>query len=368
MNNKRDDVSISRAELVVLARFSGSKKPTEEQINAELKKFTLEGKPSPNARSAVESLINRNLLGIDPPKKKQSAVPKRYSLTEAGKSALRAALGLPSLPTWAQVRDRHLPSLGLGLVPGSTAAAAAGSNLGMTMVRMKLTLPKATSLTAVCDELLFRKVGFTMAKVSLAELRARLLAEALAVGEEVSAQKVVEKAVRAWLRPVDMKKQSLGAALARDWVSGQVNHWLDGGTSTTAAGPPPVHVSPPAPPTSPATSIAVSLDTLADAVHETLPRIGADGRYSAEKVFVSAVWRGLEQERRTAGMTFDAFKRSLVQAMRAGKVRLARADLIGAMDAKLVSDSEILDNGATFHFVLEQKHGAPGAERRTHVR
>lgn len=356
MNNRRDEVSLSRVELVVLARFSASKKPSEEELNKELGKLVKNAK-APSARSAVESLAQRDLLRSDPKKPRSGSVAMRYKLTDGGSRALCSALGLASLPTWAQVRDRHLPSLGLGLVPGSTAAAAAGSNIPMTMVRMKLKLPKATSLTAVCDELLFRKLGFTMAKVSLSELRARLLAEVLEVNEHVNAKKVVEKAVKSWLSAGDMKKESLGAALARDWVSGQVTHWLGGDvapSATVAPQPQPV-------------SIATSLDTLADAVHATLAQIGAEGRFSPEKVFVSAVWRGLEKERRVSGMTFDSFKRGLVAAMRAGKVRLARADLIGAMDAKLVSDSEILDNGSTFHFVIEQKNGAQGAERRSHV-
>jgi len=364
MNSKRDDVSISRAELVVLARFSGSKKPSEEELSAELQRLTGEVKSAPGARNALEALAGRGLLVRDPPKKKSQAKAGApalpYRLTPAGGSALCSAFGLSSAPTWTQVRNEHLPSLGLGLSPGSAAASEARSSVTMTMVRMKLKMPKDSSLTEICDSLLFRKLGFKMSKITLAELRARLLADALDVSEITTAKNVAESAVKSWLATDDATKQSLSAALARDWVSGQVNHWLDGAAPAAVAGGAKVPDSVPL--------VAVSLDTLADAVHEALPLIGSDGRYGSEKVFVSAVWHGLAKERRVAGMTFDSFKRSLVQAMRAGKVRLARADLIGAMDAKLVSDSEILDNGSTFHFVLEQKNGAQGADRRNHVR
>jgi Arc/MetJ family transcription regulator len=364
MNNKRDDVSISRAELVVLARFSGSKKPKEEDLSADLLRLTAGAKSTPNVRSTLEALTGRGLLASEPGNKRGKSRPSApgYRITDLGARALSASLGLSGTPTWAQVRDEHLPSLGLGLAPGSAAASEARASVAMTMVRMKLKMPKDASLTEICDALLFRKLGFRMSKITLAELRARLLAEALEVSQITTAKNVVDHAVRAWLHTKDAKKQSLGAALARDWVSGQVNHWLDGG----AASAPPLAGSAKGPDAAP--PAAVSLDTLADVVHEALPLVGSDGRYGSEKVFVSAVWRGLEKERRVAGMTLDSFKRSLVQAMRAGKVRLARADLIGAMDAKLVSDSEILDNGSTFHFVLEQKNGAQGADRRSHVR
>jgi hypothetical protein len=38
------------------------------------------------------------------------------------------------------------------------------------------------------------------------------------------------------------------------------------------------------------------------------------------------------------------------------------------MDAKLVAESEIQDQGATFHFVLDPRTGAHGTERGSHAR
>jgi hypothetical protein len=46
---------------------------------------------------------------------------------------------------------------------------------------------------------------------------------------------------------------------------------------------------------------------------------------------------------------------------------LARADLIGAMDAKQISESEINDRGATFHFVLDQRNGVTPLLRESHA-
>jgi hypothetical protein len=107
---------------------------------------------------------------------------------------------------------------------------------------------------------------------------------------------------------------------------------------------------------------------LLDVVRDTIPRVGADGRYGSEKVFVSAIWRTIERDRRLADLSLDYFKRWLVGANRDGWLVLARADLVGAMDRKLVSESEIEDRGATFHFVLDQRNVASVALKETHAR
>ncbi len=52
-------------------------------------------------------------------------------------------------------------------------------------------------------------------------------------------------------------------------------------------------------------------------------------------------------------MSLDGFKRWLVSANSERQLDLARADLVGAMDRRLVAESEIEDLGSTFHFVLD---------------
>jgi hypothetical protein len=47
---------------------------------------------------------------------------------------------------------------------------------------------------------------------------------------------------------------------------------------------------------------------------------------------------------------------------------LARADLVAMMDATLVADSEIEDQGATFHFVLDPQTSTTESGRRIHAR
>jgi len=120
----------------------------------------------------------------------------------------------------------------------------------------------------------------------------------------------------------------------------------------------------PAPPA--AASTQLPAQNLLQVVRETIARIGAEGRFG-EKVYVSAIWRTLERDRKAGDLSLDHFKNWLVRANRDGWLVLARADLIGAMDAKQINESEINDRGATFHFVLDQRNGAAISQRESHA-
>ncbi len=120
-----------------------------------------------------------------------------------------------------------------------------------------------------------------------------------------------------------------------------------------APGAPVVHRAPPMPSASTG-GHGVTPAMLLSAVHDALPRIGPEGRFGDEKVFVSALWQRIEADPRMRGLTIDQFKRWLVSANRDGDLQLARADLVGAMNPRLVADSEINSMGSTFHFVLDR--------------
>jgi hypothetical protein len=92
---------------------------------------------------------------------------------------------------------------------------------------------------------------------------------------------------------------------------------------------------------------------LLEAVQQAILRIGPSGRFGPYKVFVSEIWRSMQDDPRAKGLSLDQFKRWLLIANRDSDLTLARADLVGAMNPKLVADSEITDRGATFHFVID---------------
>lgn len=89
------------------------------------------------------------------------------------------------------------------------------------------------------------------------------------------------------------------------------------------------------------------------AVNDAIPQIGPEGRFGPPKVFISEIWNEIQHEPALQGWTLDRFKAWLLTANRDGKLALARADLVGAMNSKQVAASEIRDRGATFHFVLD---------------
>lgn len=81
-------------------------------------------------------------------------------------------------------------------------------------------------------------------------------------------------------------------------------------------------------------------------------QVPAAGRFGADRVFVSALWKQLGENRDALGPNLDAFKARLLEANRALALTLARADMPGAMDRAKVAASEIAYLNSTFHFVV----------------
>ncbi len=79
---------------------------------------------------------------------------------------------------------------------------------------------------------------------------------------------------------------------------------------------------------------------------------GDNERYGDEKVFIAAAYKKLSSSGQFKGSAGD-FKKKLVKAMAGGHLIMARADLVGAMPKDAVASSEIEDQGATFHFILD---------------
>lgn len=67
-------------------------------------------------------------------------------------------------------------------------------------------------------------------------------------------------------------------------------------------------------------------------------------------VFIAAVWAEL-QHQGDPGITYDRFQRRLVQAYQDDLLDLSRADLVEAMPADLVRESETTLGGARFHLM-----------------
>ena len=82
-------------------------------------------------------------------------------------------------------------------------------------------------------------------------------------------------------------------------------------------------------------------------------QVPAAGRFGADRVFISALWKQLGEQRDAMGPNLDAFKTRLIEANRGRLLTLARADMPGAMNRATVAASEISYLNSTFHFVVD---------------
>lgn len=422
MAQSRDESLPSRIELVVLACLSQSKVPSDDELGDVLHQLALPGETRDTARRrAVEllaGLVRRAWVTGDeagPRRSPQRKGPSLRKLTDGGKRALRSAFNLSRTPTWGQVRDKHLPSLALGVPPGSELASKACTENGLmaAVLGARLGVRDAFTPLAVCDALIAKELGMPAGKLTLDGIRAHVLARGIdrqAPDAPNPDTRGYATRLAAWVAcsavGASGKKPRMARALARRWVCGEAS-LLGAGSAgiptdesamsmAVAVALPPRPADPAAPPardgrTQPATpdgdvrarpvGSAAELPTrptppagqftpvtqnLLEVVREAISRIGAEGRFG-EKVYVSAIWRTIAHDRRAGELSLDHFKRWLVRANRDGWLVLARADLIGAMDAKQVNESEINDRGATFHFVLDQRNGASVLQRESHA-
>lgn len=375
MTDTHDHLPLSNLQLLVLARVSCSAGATVDEMAAAVAELAPpDGPPSAreHASAALEALRRRSLVTTKPTPR--TTLP-RWRLTAEGRDILRAAFGLDKVPTWSAVRSRYVPALALGIAAGSEQASKLGNTeqLALAVLRQRFGVEQASTVIRLCDALIAKALGFT-GQVTLLRLRAHVLVRDLGLEPKVAFTKELEAlAARAASKVADPSaegKRPLRQGLGRRWAyrvvgssemapgprlvalpSGQAPLPLDAVSSVSF--PPRTPTPPPDPP--PAVAVATPGDILLTLVREAIPRIGADGRFGDEKVFVSAIWQHLEDNGRLADWSLERFKRWLVTANRDQLLDLARADAQGEMDSRLVEDSEIIDQGATFHFVVDRR-------------
>jgi hypothetical protein len=356
----------------MLARLAQPKPPSAADLAATIAELCAPGTSPDRARDLAAELLAAL--------RTRSLVTAGRVLTDAGARVLRDALGLTRTPSWRDVQSTHLVARALGMSAADDALAKRDP-LVSAVLRDKLAIDEVSRTTVLCDALLADALGLPRGPLTLRQLRAHALARHPAIrgdgappqirpteGLDAFAARVAGAAVGA----AGGERRQIARALARAWVRGD----REPGAATPASHPPlptpPAATAPPAPgvprnngPTQ--IQAPPATETVLEVVRETIPRVGAEGRFGSEKVFVSAIWRSIEQDRRLVDLSLDRFKHWLVSANRQGWLVLARADLVGAMDARQVAESEIEDRGATFHFVLDQQPRRP-THRDHHAR
>jgi hypothetical protein len=79
-----------------------------------------------------------------------------------------------------------------------------------------------------------------------------------------------------------------------------------------------------------------------------LARLRSVAKFHRDRAFIASIY---EHSRWAGHVPIDEFKTRLVIAHRAGRIRMTRADLVGAMDVDMVERSRTPYLSAEFHFV-----------------
>ncbi len=293
-----------RLETLVIARLATSKQPlSADAIAKQLARFAPTTLAEPDFRAAVTAIVER---GVD-------------------REQLAARLGKHTAKTWQQLVERALPAIALGVaapdvkrLDGRDAwvAAIAARALGLW------TDGPPPTLSAVCDAYAWNQLALAgKPKRCPPEVRAVFLARTLGV-EIAGPDRLLRIYAATQLGAPRPELRALRDALVRNWLTGKA-----------------------------LVAFRDKTQTFTDDVH-TIALAATAGVLGDRKVFICSVWDELRRQPTWSALTLDEFKARLVRAHRDGDLELARADLVGALDPRLVSASETPADGTSFHFIL----------------
>jgi len=381
---------LERIDLLILLRLAtgGKKPPTPTLLKRELFPLVSRKMDERVWGEWCDSRIQRlTALGH---------LDERAGVTTEGREHVLASLDLRALPkSWKEVKDSLLPALALGF-PAAKAKDLKPERLQGALIAEAegLDLGESPSAAAAVDAVCWKAMGFeTTEKLTDATLKLKLLERELgtpvtslaaavnalcwrALGEPPQKEfkatavrrQVIGKSLGTNLRSATPAKlASMLAARAAGATktdtaalrSALQERWLLGDTPTQPNGQPPV---PPSPQTAAEPSPTASSDRegatellmeWAESVQRSAETVAHEGRYDDDRVFIVAAWQAFRDA--GASISLEHFKQRLVNANTEGLLRLNRADLVGAMDPKLVADSATTVMNATFHFIVAKE-------------
>ena len=294
MGQSRDESLPSRVELVVLACLSQKKPPSDTELGEAVQQLIAPGDSAEAARrratELLAGLVRRAWVTLDDEAPRQRKSESSRKLTKSGKLVLRNAFRLSRAPTWAQVRDKHLPALALGIPAGSERAKKVCTETALTATVLgdRYGVRDAFTPMAVCDALIADLLGMPRGQLTLDRIRAHMLLRRIDRSSKdmpSSDEKGYAGKLATWIAcstvGVSEDPRKVSRALGRRWVSGEPQ-------LSVKASPDIVLVQPqqPLPPGPPPPQQTAA--NLLDVVRDTIPRVGAEGRFG-EKVYVSAI-------------------------------------------------------------------------------
>jgi hypothetical protein len=326
-------------ELLLVRLLAPAKKPAAPaRLRDEMNRLMRDPLDAERWRLLVDELAGGGLLKQKP-----------LRLTEAGRARALEVLGLKEVPprdNWRTLRDRYLVPQILGVPPEAHRRVAKLDGLGACLLNRRYALPQGSgqTLNAALEALACRVLGFPE-ETSLADVRDRVLSRLLNAPERLNRQQLARQMVQSAAKARRADLAGLREAVLRDWVGG-----------ATADESPSRPISLPGVPGRGEKEAEREREPFDLAAFAATVRAAAracpTGRFGENKVFTHYVWRQLRDEPNLPVGSLDEFKRRLAEANHAGLLHLSRADLVQAMNADDVRQSETHYLDAVFHFIL----------------
>jgi hypothetical protein len=257
----------------------------------------------------------------------------RYRVTDAGRERVLRFLGLSDLPAslnWSRAVSQHLFPIAARMSADAAARLNTGDKLAAYMLKRKYGLPDdaGSSVSRVLEAVVCHEVGFPE-ETTLAGLLRAVLSKRVGSGERLTKDQLAQQLPRFETGVRSLGADEIRRKLLRDWLAG-----------AAAAGDEALPGEP------------FDLPAFAATVLALAGRSPPQDRFHDNKVFIAPLWAASQREPNFPRLSLPEFKRRLVEANSKHLVHLSRADLVQAMDPRLVSESETQHLNATFHFVL----------------
>jgi hypothetical protein len=277
---------------------------------------------------------------------------KRFSATPAGQERALRFLGVEKLPpktTWSALQNVYLLAKALAVPLASNDAvkklsSATGARAAILQAAHELPTTKIPTQTQAVDALLWKQLGReTNEPFSATAVKTYLLGQVLGTPSKMTVAQLVSAVTAKAVGARRTDRASLNQAVLRRLLGDEPTD-ADALVAEAPSSEAPV-VAPPRP---------VNLEQFARDVVEAgrSSRTGWFGDPAiANKVFISHVYRAYAERHPDAVPSLEAFKERLIEANRAGLLRLSRADLVQAMNVTDVRDSETRYLNAVYHFV-----------------
>lgn len=305
-------------ETAVLARLlvKSKKPPTEGEVVRSVGALLgSDGHAGERVRTALAGLEAKGLRE-----------PGAMTLTEEGKSRALTLLALSAraIPArWPAVKAR-LTEVALGRTGGGRSMTASAIRAAALSAKLGLDAESA-SPASVLDAWAARELGMKGQKLSIANVRAHVLTRALGIDSLRDPKRIGAVATAKVLDVARTDATSIRDAVLRDWLT------------------------PPAKESASANASPSDLDSFASTVKELARE--SEERFGRSKVFIAPIWERARAQASFESLSEHDFKSKLIDAHRAGLLRLSRADLTPAMSREMVAASEVPYLNAVFHFV-----------------